>query len=213
MKNLFLILVVGLLFVQMAEAKPSFGVKGGLNLSSSTQDPDDGLDISRKIGVMLGGVGEVSLNAQNTILGRGEFLDVQKGWKEEGEILGYDYEATANIGEIVLAPSLVFRFPSNGFTPFISGGLELGLNLSAKGEIEFPELDESDKDDIDDWSSTNFGLNIGVGGAIPSGKGEVTLEARYNLGLSNMYTGDDDYTVKTNGIQLIIGYMFSVATK
>lgn len=201
--------------VSVSHAKPGFGFKGGINLAGVTLDPDYGIDVSRKVGVMLGGVGEVSLNDKNTLIGRGSVLYVQKGWKEEGLVLIdgdlYDYEGTASIEELVLAPSLCVRFPSQSMTPFIVGGLELGMNLSAKGEIEIEGF--SGEDDFEDWSSTNLGLNIGAGAVVPSGKGEIVLEISYNLGLSNMYTGDEDGSTKTNGIQLSVGYLFSSPTK
>jgi hypothetical protein len=138
-------------------------------------------------------------------------LYVQKGWKESGSILGYDWESTSMIDELVLAPFLVFRFPSETMTPFLQVGPELGFNLAAKYKWE--STGDSGTEDYENWSSTNFGINIGGGIAVPSGKGEVIFDARYNLGLMNMYTGDGDLTIKTNGIQFLVGYNFSMPAK
>lgn len=213
MKKSLCLLVALLVVAAIAEAKPAFGIKAGMNLASVSTDPKTESDISSKFGIMLGGFAEMSFNSKNTILGRGSVMYVQKGWKEEFDFFGDHYESTASVDELVLAPSIVVRFPSKGFTPFIQGGLELGLNLNAKAKDEW--AGQSDTYDLENWSSTNIGFNIGAGGAIPSGKGEIIIDLNYNIGLSNMYTGDyaEDFSLWTNGIQLTLGYLFSVPTK
>jgi hypothetical protein len=152
----------------------------------------------------------------------------EEGSEEEGGYYyNYKYESTASIDELVIAPFFTVRFPSGKVTPFLRGGPELGINLSAKSkweetiETNVPYMEsgsESGTEDIEDWSSTNFSLNIGGGIAIPSGKGEIVIEARYNLGLLNMDTyeeqpGEEDTTIKTNGIQFLVGYNFAVPMK
>ncbi|MCC6475649.1 PorT family protein [bacterium] len=213
MKKVLCLLLVLLAVTMIANAKPAFGIKAGMNLASVTTDPEADSDISSKFGIMLGGFAEMSFNSKNTIMGRGSVMYVQKGWKEEYDSFGDHFESTASVDELVLAPSVVVRFPSKGFTPFIQGGLELGLNLKAEGKDEWNG--ESETYDFENWSSTNIGFNIGAGGAIPSGKGEIVIDLIYNIGLSNMYSGDnaDDYSIKTNGIQLTLGYLFSTPTK
>ena len=163
------------------------------------------------MGLMIGGSAEFSLTPSNKTTIRLEGLYVQKGWKEEGDILGIAYDETGIIDELVVAPFLVLRFPGESLTPFIQAGPELGFNLTAKGKVEAMGIEETA--DLEDWASTNFGINIGGGFAIPSGSGEVILDARYNLGLTNMYTGEGDFTTKTNGIQFMVGYAFGVPEK
>ena len=192
-------------------AKPAFGIKGGVNFAGATFDPEAISDIESRICTLVGMAAETSLNSKNTILGRLEAMVVQKGWRMEYEALGYKNEASANIDEFVLAPSLVVRFPSEKLTPYIMGGMELGINLDAKYKTEF--LGSTIEGGIDDWSKTNAGLNIGAGGAIPTGQGEIIVEIRYNLGLYNMITDGGEQSIKTNGTQVVFGYMFSVATK
>lgn len=215
MKSL-IIIVCTLAFVSTTIGTPAFGVRGGLNLANSNQDPSEGYDTKIKPGLIIGGSMEFSLSQSNRTTLRLEGLYVQKGWKEEGSIFfpGYgnlDYTGTASIDELIVTPFLVLRFPSEQITPFLQVGPELGFNLSAEAEAKAAGTSASD--DIKDWSSTNFGINIGGGIAIPSGKGEVILDARYNLGLMNMYTGNADWTARTNGIQFLVGYNFSVPQK
>jgi hypothetical protein len=216
MKRLFLVvLIICAVFYGNAWAGPAFGVKAGLNLANASVDPSEGMSYKVKSGFILGGTAEFSLTPSNKTTIRVEGLYVQKGWKESMQILydGYfiDYEGSASVDELVLAPFLVLRFPSQGVSPFLQGGLELGFNLSATGKMEAGG--ESVSGVLMDWSGTNLGFNIGGGVAVPSGKGEVVFDVRYNLGLTNMYTGSGTGTIKTNGIQLCVGYNFSVPTK
>lgn len=212
MKRLFpvALIILAVLLCGNAWARPIFGVKAGLNLANASEDPD-GASNQIKLGFLFGGTGEFSLSKTNTTTIRLELLYAQKGWKESATLyypnLGYvDYEGTVSVDELVVAPFLVLRFPSGGVTPFIQGGPELGFKLSGKVKAEIAGLSASE--DIQNWSSTNFGINIGGGIAVPAGQGEVVFDARYNLGLTNMYTGSGDYTVKTNGIQFLVGYNF-----
>lgn len=219
MKRILLVmLILALGMAGSAFGKPAFGLKGGLNLANVSLDAPGDPSTSIKLGFIFGGSAEVAMTPSNKTLIRLEALYVMKGCKINGDVSDgfgnkYDYEQTNTINELVLAPFLVFRFPSEGYTPFIQIGPELGLNVTAKYDYDVSDLDYTDKGDIEDWSSTNFSLNIGGGVAFPSGEGEIVADVRYNLGLTNGYTGDDDVTAKTNGIQFLIGYNFGVASK
>jgi hypothetical protein len=212
MKTILSLLVCGLLiFAQVSGAAPAFGVKAGLNLANMTFDPSEGTSTSIRTGIGIGGDVEFSLTPTNKITLRTDVMYMMKGAKDKGTLLGYDYTATYKVDEIVVAPFLVFRFPSGGATPFLQVGPELGLNVTKKVSVEAAGVTASG--DISDWSGTNFGLNLGGGVAVPTGKAEVVFDARYNLGLTNMYTGSGGGTIKTNGIQFLVGYNFSVPAK
>ena len=209
MKRLFLVVfIICTVFYGDAWARPAFGIKGGLNLANANQDPSEGFSQKIRPGFMFGGSVEFSLSSTNKTTLRLEGLYVQKGWKESGDLV--NYEATYSLDELVLAPFLILRFPSRGITPFIQVGPEYSVNLSARGKMEING--RSWTADIRDWSSTNFSLNFGAGFAIPSGKGEVVIDTRYNIGLVDLFK-DEDWSIKTNGIQLCVGYNFSVPTK
>lgn len=234
-KSLLVLLALCLVGAQSGWAKPAFGVRAGLNLANVSVDPDPGIDLKMKAGFMIGGSGELSISPSNTMTIGADVMYVQKGTKVsdeaseqvDGYYVNYKYESTASIDELVIAPFFAVRFPSGKVTPFLRGGPELGINVSAKEKYErtfetdipgYESGSESGTDDIENWSSTNFSLNLGGGIAIPSGKGEIVIEARYNLGLLNMDTykeeaGEEDTTVKTNGIQIMVGYNFSIPMK
>jgi hypothetical protein len=213
MKRVILLVIAIALVAGQVWAGPAFGIKGGLNLANVSEDPAaNGVSYGIRTGIAVGGNIEFALTPSNNLTIRGEAMYEMKGTKTSGTIQGVDWKGTVSVDEIVLAPFLVIRFPSQGFTPFLQAGPELGLNVTHKVKTEATGY-ASSTDDLKDWSGVNFGLNIGAGIALPAGNGEVIFDARYNLGLKNMYTGSESLTDKTNGIQLLIGYNFKVPTK
>jgi hypothetical protein len=217
MKRVLWFTLMGLLvFSTPLWAASAFGVKGGLNLANIAEDPKgEGVSYGIRTGIMVGGSVEIPLTPTNKLTLRSEALYAMKGSKISGSIGGVDVKSTIQVDELVVAPFLVFRFPSQGFTPFLQFGPELGLNVThkAKSEATANGQSASETTDLTDWASTNFGLNLGAGAAIPAGRGEVLFDVRYNLGLANMYTGAGSLTDKTNGIQILIGYNFTVPKK
>jgi len=238
-KCLFVVLALCLVGAGRGWAKPAFGIRGGLNMANASVKPKEWrlyegepgvpFDVKSTLGVVIGEVIEFPLTEtkQTAFILRLEGLYVQKGFKESPskEEPGYEYEATWAVDELVLAPFAVLRIPMQGVTPFVQAGPELGIRISGVVKVEetYPDYEgvshsETDKSYLENWSHTNFGLNIGGGVAVPAGKGEVVFDVRYNLGLTNMHTykeepGEEDTTVKTNGIQIMVGYNFSIPTK
>ena len=61
--------------------------------------------------------------------------------------------------------------------------------------------------------STDLGLSLGVGKRFDVGEGNyLDIEVRNNLGLTNISATEviDDGTIKTNSINLILSYFFSL---
>lgn len=210
MRYIILVLLL-LLSINASEAKTSFGILGGLHSGGSTQDPDDGFEVKRTGGILLGGAIERPLNTQRSIFFRGELLYVQKGWKEEGDASTFYYEGTVRAPELVLAPFVDFRFKADGFTPFVELGLEFGHVLSTDAEIKILGVTASGS--LDDYATSNTGFNFGFGTYVPAGQGDLQFGLRFNSGLKNMNDGNDDFEVRTNGVMLIVGYMFSTYEK
>jgi opacity protein-like surface antigen len=79
-----------------------------------------------------------------------------------------------------------------------------GLNLQAGPQIGILVDAEGGTDGL---KSTNFGFNFGAAYELPGG---FFVDARYNLGLSDISDPDfsNDFTVKTKGFQLGVGYRF-----
>jgi hypothetical protein len=206
-----LVFFVILVFCGQAFSAPAFGLRGGLNVANATHGPDHDYQSDSRNGLILGGGIEFSISESNRRTLRVEFAYVEKGWRQGGDFLGIAYNGDAEINEFVLTPAVLFRFPSDQISPFIAVGADVGINLKAKGTVNFG--DEEISGDIEDWSDINAGVDLGGGLIFPTGKGEIETELRFNIGLMNMYTGDADYSVNTNGIQFIFGYNFTKPEK
>lgn len=81
-----------------------------------------------------------------------------------------------------------------------------GLNLQAGPQFGFLTKAELDGDDIkDSLKGSDISANVGLGWDLPFG---LTLDARYNIGLSDI--GDDDNvfegSLKSRVIQVSVGY-------
>jgi hypothetical protein len=203
MKRAISIALVLLVATGSTLAMPTFGAKLGLNLANVSVDPKaTGVEYSMRPGLFIGGMADFALSNPNMSI-RGELAYAMKGSK----ITYTAGDATMKLDEVVVAPFFVYHFAGQQFSPFLQIGPELGFVMSHKSESSGTTTD------IADYASTNFSLNIGAGVSKPIGKGEGTIDLRYNLGLSNMYTGPASYTSKTNGIQLLFGYNFTVQTK
>jgi hypothetical protein len=215
MKRVILLATAMMFIAGQVWAGPTFGVKGGLNLANMSVDPSNNVSYGMRTGILVGGNVEFALSSNDKITLRGEALYVMKGTKATYTVNGMDVKETDKTDELVLAPFLVIRFPSEGFTPFIQAGPELGLNVthSYKAEGTQNGQTQSQSGDLKDWGSTDFSLNFGAGILIPAGDGEVLFDLRYNLGLSNMYTGPGSTTAKNDGVQICIGYNFKKPTK
>lgn len=180
-KKIALFAVVALMAVS-ANAQLKFGVKAGLNLANLGGDMED---TKMKIGLMVGGFANYAINDQLSI--QPELMFSQAGAKYE--VLDETYKM--NLNYIVLPVMLKYSFGAIN----LQAGPQLGFLLSA----------EDDGEDIKEFlKSTDLGLNIGAGYQIMENLG---VEARYNLGLSNIVDEGDD-EVKTNGIQVLVSYSF-----
>jgi hypothetical protein len=92
--------------------------------------------------------------------------------------------------------------------PYLFAGPAVAIKVSGKVKAEFEG--ESDEEDLEDVKGTDFGLVVGAGvdfGFGASGKGNLSVDIRYNLGLSTIsdFEGDD---VKNGVFSLMVGYSF-----
>lgn len=79
-----------------------------------------------------------------------------------------------------------------------------GFNIQAGPELAFKVATEEDV--LDDMTkSMDFGLGFGAGYEMSSG---LMFDARYNLGLNNIYDGAGGFDMKNTGFQIGLGYRF-----
>ncbi|MDR2282078.1 MAG: PorT family protein [Sphingobacterium sp.] len=79
---------------------------------------------------------------------------------------------------------------------FVNAGPAIGLRLSDSNKA---------KEAIGKTKSIDFGVQMGLGAALPVGPGKVIVDGRYNLGLTNV-SDVSNRNIKNRGILVSLGY-------
>ena len=201
MKKLFLGL--GLVAGTFAFAQ-TFGIKGGMNVSSLSNDAN--LDDSKsKIGFNAGVFMNAPLAESFSI--QPELLYTQYGSKGNYTIAGTKYSSSQKLDYV--AVPVMFQYNA---TPafYLEAGPEFGFMVSAKNKIKNESngntISESDnyKDDLNKF---NFGVGLGAGYYFTP---NIGLTARYVAGFTDIAkdrpNGSD--AVKNNVFQVGLAYKF-----
>lgn len=167
----------------------NIGVKAGLNLYNINND--NGTEYDTKAGFHAGLLGHIHLSKQWAV--QPELVYSAQGAKST--VTGVDTKI--NLGYINLPIMIQYMF-NNGFR--VQAGPQAGFLISAKAEANNKSTDIKDE-----LKTVDFALGFGAG-YIHTASG-LGVDARYNLGLSNI---NDNSTVKqTNrGFQLGVFYQF-----
>lgn len=181
-----------------------FGVKGGLNIASLSGDVED---VSSKMGFHVGGFAEIKLTDKFSV--QPELLFSLQGAKEEytETMAGFDvkYEDKLNLSYLNI-PIMAKYYATESLS--IQAGPQVGFLMSANLEekASFEGGSETAETDVKEFMETvDFGVNFGLGYKITENFG---VDARYNVGLSNIYKDSDDYKVSNSVIQVSLGYTF-----
>jgi hypothetical protein len=190
-------------------ATPAFGqgldlgLKGGVNFAKLSGD--DVEDASNRTGFAIGAFLNVSTGGFFSI--QPEVLFSQKGVKAEDE----DGELTMKLSYVEI-PVLLKVSPmlagATGFQPFLYAGPVLGISAgcSVGGEGEGISFDvDCGVGDFADTKSTDLGAVFGAGGSFAVGRGAFSIEARYGLGLSDVFDVED-MDAKNRTISVLVGY-------
>jgi hypothetical protein len=169
-------------------AQVSFGGKAGLNLSTFGGEDNDGAKM--KPGFHVGAFADIPVSGAFSV--QPEVFFSTQGAKFEED--GTDYKS--NMGYINV-PVLAKYSTASGF--YALTGPQIGFLLSAKGKAE------GESEDIKElFKKTDFSWALGVGYKFGN---NIGVAARYNLGLSNIWDGEDG-SLKNNVIQVGLTYSF-----
>jgi hypothetical protein len=186
MKKLVLGIAAGLLFIFIGQAQETnFGIKGGVNVSSVKIT--NGTDYDAKTGLHLGGLAHIHINRQVALQPELVF-SLQGGERNESNRINLTY---LNI------PVIVQFMISDGFR--LQTGPQAGFLLDAEQKVNNVEFDVSDV-----FSTLDLSWSFGASYIFPSGFG---LDARYNLGLSDI-SDDNDFEARNRVFQGGIFYQF-----
>ena len=195
--------VLGIMGVDAQNANTEalqLGVRAGYNLSNLSGDLADEIDTKSLSGFHIGLFTEFPVAPRFSI--QPEVMYSTQGAKFEG----MGSEATLRT-QYLNVPVLAKFYVAEGFN--LQAGPQIGFLTGAEYQMDGAD----DIDVSDNMKGTDFGLLFGAGYKVAQG---VTIDARYNMGLSN--TLDEDANVDEgvgtdqewkNGVfQIGIGYQF-----
>jgi hypothetical protein len=171
-----------------------FGIKAGLNIANVTGDDAEGF--SSKVGLVAGGF--MCYNFTEIFAFQPELLFTMKGASGDG-----DHKWSVNYIEI----PVLFKanLPTEGkIKPMLYAGPGFGILMSSKAD---------DVDMKDETTSFDIGVMAGAGIAYQMEKGAITLEARYEVGMTTLAKNEDEDTgskpdIKNSVISFLVGYAF-----
>lgn len=189
MKKLYLLLLT-VFSLAAASAQVQFGVKAGANFSTFTGDNTD--DAKTKVGFNAGAL--VALPLFNEFSLQPEVVYSGQGFKVSGQGISGTFSAN------YLNVPVLFKYNNpTGF--FLQTGPQIGFLMSAKAKSGGQTEDEKDL-----FNSTDFSWAFGLGYLVKSVN--VGIDARYNLGLSNIAKDSGDEKVKNSVFQVGLFYLF-----
>lgn len=185
------LLIAGTVNAQHSSQKFTIGLKGGLNVYNVNYDNNQ--DSKTRVGFHAGLLGHLHLAPQLSL--QPEIVYSQQGARSEFQ----NIESKLNLGYINVPVLFQYMF-DNGFR--LQAGPQIGFLISAKNEIGNTETDVKDQ-----LKSVDFGIGAGIGFVDPtSGFG---VDARYNLGLSNLNDNANAGKAYNRGFQLGVFYLLN----
>lgn len=191
-----------------AQLPIGYGIKGGVNFSSIRTDAK-GLDLSSRSGIVVGGF--LKLDIPGPLAIQPEILFTQKGSKTDTAMAGAGNTGASDLKVKIsyLEIPVLIKYDI-ALTGPVSPGLFFGPALSYKLSEDFPSAaiggDITNEDVV---KNTDLSLVIGGGLGFNLVVTEITVDARYTLGLTNIVdTGklqatDVDY--KNGTFSLMVG--------
>lgn len=208
MKKLLLTLVVLISFHVLSHAQ-TFQVmpKAGLSLSAMNFQNSSYVDEKIRAGFTAGLAFSVKVTEKFSI--QPELLFTQKGANYKRRIMdvtGPEIQTRLHYLEIpVMARYHVDRF-------YLGAGPAFNLALGGKSKVCGTETDIKFGDGVNELRRTDVTLLFGGGAMFPLGKGNLVLDVRYGVGLSDIdnVSGSNDRT-RNNHIAVTVGYALPVS--
>jgi len=169
-----------------------FGVKAGASFFKNDWSDNDGSE-KTLIRPTFGAFALVNLTPMFAIQPELNYLTTGSWWDDLG---GKFVETYGYLHIPVLVRARLMR--EGPFVPVVFAGPALGILLSAKWE----------GDDVKDlFKTTDFGVDVGVGGEIAFNPMKLLLDFRYYMGLTDVYE-DTKFSMKNRGFILTAGLIF-----
>jgi len=189
MKTTFLsVLLFTSILVRAQYTDTHFGLKAGLNVSSL--DEKNGVDFNSKAGFYFGGLAHVHLSPHFAV--QPELVYSQQGGKDGSDKWNINY---------INVPVLLQYMAGNGFR--LETGPQVGFAVSSK--IKSGDIEQNIHSSV---NTVDFSWALGASYQFPEGIG---VDARYNIGLSNVDNAGDPI-IRNRVFQLGLFYQFMNST-
>jgi len=159
-----------------------WGPTAGVNFSGVTGDDVD--NVNSRTGIRVGAVASIGISEVFSV--QPEIVYSMRGWKDGEFTIKVDY-----VDVPILADFEVY----DGLS--LQGGPIIGFNIS--GEVE----GGGNTSDLDNIESVGYGFVVGAQYEFSMG---LFLNARYDMGLNDVFSGDIDITAKNCALAFSMGY-------
>jgi len=205
--NLFLV-ILAMAFTTSAMAQLSIGPRVAVNFSTVAFDEEDGVDINNLLGFAFGAAAEIGISDMFAVQPEVSFS--QHGFSSE-EDFGtgtVDFDVIFNYVQIPVLAKL--KFGSDAVVINVLAGPHVGFGI---GDVTFKVDDEKETQPWDEVGiqKFDFGITGGAGVSFAAGPGNLGLDLRYQLGLSNLNEEDEDGEKATNrNFQIGLSYLIPI---
>jgi hypothetical protein len=199
-------LPLALLIATPLQAQTTLGVKGGINVANvSTNIADIEELVDSKTGFVGGAFATFSLGSLFAV--QPELLYSQKGFKAEEE--GLSAELGTNYVEIPVLLKAQFKLAM--LRPAIYAGPVLSMETGCSLSVVGVSVDCDDDEGFVDRKTSEWGTVFGANVDLILGSITLILDARYQLGLTNLAdVPDEDDEVKSRVWQIMAGVGFTL---
>lgn len=197
-----IIITLALAAMSCAAFAQNFGVKVGANLSNINGISDDTKSL---LGCYIGGVAEIGLPVANLGL-RLEPAYSMQGYKADVTLLGVTTKTNVYADYINLPILAEYKLLGGDLALMV--GPQVGMNLGMSSKTTIGDNDPTNYTyDSDKYNTVDFGVTFGATYMVT---GNVGIDLRYNLGLSNIFPETSITDPFGNNRVLSIGacYMF-----
>jgi hypothetical protein len=179
------------------------GIKAGMNFARLS-----GIDVDQNWKYRMAVVGGAffTLKFNDLLAIQPEILYSQKGPKWDAPLYDVALDGTVKLDylEIPVLIKILIPVGANArIRPNLFAGPYMGFKMSAR--LKYTWGSTSEDRTIDQIKSTDFGYVFGGGLDFVVGKGKITLDVRYGMSFSTIFT---DSTQKNQTISAMLGYSF-----
>ncbi len=196
MKKMMIVVALVAMSATAAFAQFSYGVKGGLNLSSVSNMDEEGVDVKMKPSFYLGAFAEYKVN---------DFFGVSPElvYSRQGVAAEYTDEVKVKLKyrlNYLNVPVLAKFYVLEGLS--VDLGPQFGFLLNSKQYVKVGGEDETE--DLEGVKGFDFSVGMGL----TYNFDQFFVQGRYNLGLTDIWKDNEGDKARNNVIQFGVGYRF-----